>query len=93
MITERQDGLLIVGTEGRALEVESARIYLNLTIEYFQGAFTRQVHQHQRGQRGEVQPDGHPGSENKPHLRGRLPLFQGTGEKKTWSQKYKKVRE
>ena len=82
MITERQDGLLIVGTEGRALEVESARIYLNLTMEYFQGAFTRQVHQHQRGQRGEVQPDGHPSSENKPHLRGRLQLFKGTGEKK-----------
>ena len=54
VITERQDGLLIVGTEGRALEVGSARIYLNLTMEYFQGAFTRQVHQHQGGQGGEV---------------------------------------
>ena len=92
MITERQDGLLIVGTEGRALEVESARIYLNLTMEHFQGAFTRQVHQHQRGQRGEVQPDGHPSSENKPHLRGRLQLFQGAG-KKNLVTKIQKVRE
>ena len=92
VITERQDGLLIVGTEGRALEVESARIYLNLTMEYFQGAFTRQVHQHQRGQRREVQPDGHPGSENKPHLRGRLQLFQGAG-KKNLVTKIQKVRE
>ena len=32
VITERQDGLLIVGTEGRALEVESVD-YSNSTIE------------------------------------------------------------
>lgn len=32
MITERQDGLLIVGTEGRALEVESVD-YFNSTID------------------------------------------------------------
>ena len=80
VITERQDGLLIVGTEGRALEVESVDL-LNIQSGYipFQGAFTRQVHQHQRGQGGEVQPDSHPGQDDKPHFRGRLQLLQGPG--------------
>ena len=34
MITERQDGLLIVGTEGRALEVESVD-YSKSTIDHY----------------------------------------------------------
>ena len=45
----------------------------------FKGAFTRQVHQHQGGLGGEVQPDGHPGPENQPHSGGRLQLLQGAG--------------
>ena len=82
VITERQDGLLIVGTEGRALEVESvdySKSTMDVDLYPFSGAFTRQVHQHQRGQGGEVQPDSHPGPENQPHSRGRLQLLQGAG--------------